>query len=393
MKFFSTKNIFLSLLAVACLGTGNAQAQEQEKGYDIYGFIRTDFFAQNRNCINAVNDLFSLYAAPEGNQPSAGMHSITTRMGSDFYAPGILGANQTIAKIEADFSGGSDYVWIRLRQAYTQLKWKNASLLVGQTWHPLFTQQIMPSTLNISTGSPFNPFNRSPQMRYNYYYQDFTLTAAAIYQTMYKSAGPNGNSIQYQKNAVIPNMFLGIDYLHENLRFGLGGDYKAIKPISTLPQLVHGFSGIVYGEYKKDDFRVSAKALYGQNLSDHNIIGGYYIDRFNQYTKYNSFAAYTNICYGNLHKLSLLAGYSANLGAQDEIINNGDFYGFGISNNKYIGDLYRISLGYTYNPDNWRIGVELEYHHVTWCEMALGQLVNPDRTDALRVGAAAVYFF
>lgn len=390
------KSHLISLVALLCfslIGHSDLQAQKEEKGYDIYGFIRTDFFAQSRNAINSVNDLFSLYAAPEGDQPSAGMHSITTRMGADFFAPGILGADKAIGKIEADFSGGSDFVWIRLRQAYTQLHWKNASLLLGQTWHPMFTQQIMPSTLNINTGSPFNPFNRSPQMRYNYYYQDFTLTAAAIYQTMYKSAGPIGNSIQYQKNAVIPNLFIGADYRLQDMRFGLGADYKAIKPIQELPQLLHAFSGLAYAEYKKDELCVSAKAVYGQNLSDHNIIGGYYIDRNNLYTKYNSFAAYTNLSYGSLHKLLFLAGYTANLGASKEITSNGNFYGFGISNNKYIGDMYRISLGYTYNPENWRIGMELEYNRVTWCEMALGQLVNPNRKDVLRLGLAALYFF
>ncbi len=371
-----------------------AQEETQEKGFDGYGFIRTDFFAQSHNCINSVNDLFSLFAAPEGNQPSAGMHSITTRMRADFFAPGILGANKAIGKIEADFSGGSDYVWIRLRQAYAQLKWKHSSLLLGQTWHPLFTSHIMPNTLNINTGSPFNPFNRSPQLRYNLYFQDFTLTAAAIYQTMYKSSGPQGNSIQYQKNAVIPNMFLGIDYGHDDLILGLGADYKAIKPIETNPALVHGLSGIAYANYQKDLFRISAKALYGENLSDHNIIGGYFVDSEGNYHKYQSFASYCNLVYGNLHKWSLLGGYSVNLGLQDKTTLGGTMYGFGISGGKIIKDLYRVSLAYTYNPTNWRIGLELEYNNVAWCDLAMGgKLINPTRKDVVRMDAAVLYFF
>ena len=383
----------LSMLVSALSLSAENNTQIQEKGFDIYGHIRTDFFAQSRNCINSVNDLFSLYAAPEGNQPSAGMHSITTRMGANFYAPGILGAKQSVGKIEADFSGGSDYVWIRLRQAYTQWQWEHASLLMGQTWHPMFTQHIMPGTLNINTGSPFNPFNRSPQLRYNSHFQDVTFTGAAIYQTMYKSQGPNGASIQYQKDAVVPNLFLGIDYKNKHFRTGLGGDYKAIKPMKEVDALVHGFSGIVYADYQKDLLRISAKATYGQNMSDHNIIGGYNIDERHNYHKFNSFAAYTNLCYGSLHKMLFLAGYTANLGATDEITSTGNFYGFGISNNKYIGDMYRVSLAYTYNPENWRLGVELEYNKVTWCEMALGQLVNPDRKDVVRLGMVAQYYF
>ena len=397
-KSFTGSLIAIAMMAGHLLSPNAMLAQETtEKGFDVYGHIRTDFFAQSRNCVNSVNDLFSLFAAPEGQQASAGMHSITTRMGADFYAPGVLGAKQAKGKIEADFSGGSDYVWIRLRQAYTQLQWEHSSLLLGQTWHPMFTSHIMPTTLNINTGSPFNPFNRSPQIRYNHHFQDLTLTAAAIYQTMYKSAGPKGNSIQYQKDAVIPNVFLGLDYRLNHLTFGLGADYKAIKPISEVNRLVHGFSGIAYADYQKDLFRASGKVLYGENLSDHNIIGGYYIDRNKEYHKYKSFATYANISYGQLHKAFLLAGYSANLGTQEKINSNGDFYGFGIYKgnlgNRYIGDLFRVSLGYTYNPTNWRIGIELEYNNVTWCELALAQLVNPVRHDVFRLDAAAVYFF
>lgn len=394
MKKIFIKWAFFALLLLTTSPESVAQ-ENQEKSRSFYGFVRTDFFAQSRNCINSVNDLFSLFAAPEGNQPSAGMHSISTRMGGDFSAPGIFGAQQTVAKMEADFSGGSDYVWVRLRQAYTQLKWERSALLLGQTWHPLFTSHIMPSTLNINTGSPFNPFNRSPQLRYNYYFQHFTLTTAAIYQTMYKSSGPKGNSIQYQKDALIPNMFVGLDYINKGLTLGLGADYKAIKPISEVDKLLHSFAGVAYINYKQDKFRASAKALLGENLSDHNIIGGYYIDRNFDYHKYTSFATYANITYGTLHHVSLLAGYSANLGTQERIKSNGDYYGFGVysAGNRYIGDLFRVSLGYTYNPSNWRIGLEVEYNNVNWCELALAQLVNPERHDVFRLGAAALYYF
>ena len=101
-KSFTGSLIAIAMMAGHLLSPNAMLAQETtEKGFDVYGHIRTDFFAQSRNCVNSVNDLFSLFAAPEGQQASAGMHSITTRMGADFYAPGILGAKQAKGKIEA----------------------------------------------------------------------------------------------------------------------------------------------------------------------------------------------------------------------------------------------------------------------------------------------------
>ena len=53
------------------------------------------------------------------------------------------------------------------RQAYVNLDWGKSAVLVGQTWHPLFGD-VSPQMLNLSTGAPFQPFNRSPQIRYRY---------------------------------------------------------------------------------------------------------------------------------------------------------------------------------------------------------------------------------
>ncbi len=389
------KKIYTACACSLLFAFGLAAQDVQDKGMHLYGHIRTDFFMQSRNSVNSSKDLFSLYAAPYGEQPSAGMHSVTTRIGSDFYTAGVLGANQALGKIEADFSGSSDNVLVRLRQAYVQLNWEHASLLLGQTWHPLSTIQIMPTTLNINIGSPYNPFNRSPQLRYQYEFQGWKATAAAIYQSYYKSNGPEGKSHKYQNDAMLPNLYIGIEKkLDGGYLLGLGTDFKALKPIESVNTLLYSYAGTAYAQYSKDLLKVSAKATYGQNLSEHNIICGYYIDRDNRMYNYQALAMYANAVYGKEHQLSMLAGYAVNLGAVGNIQRTGNYYGFGVSDDRCIGDMFRVSAAYMYRPNaSWKFGTELEFNQATWCEMVLGRFYNPLRKNVVRLTAAVVYLF
>ena len=51
----------------------------------------------------------------------------------------------------------------------------------------------MLEVFSLATGAPFNPFNRSPQVRYNYApIKGLSFTAAAIYQFQYGSLGLDG---------------------------------------------------------------------------------------------------------------------------------------------------------------------------------------------------------
>ena len=71
----------------------------------------------------------------------------------------------------------------------------------------------MPDVLNLSTGAPFQPFNRSPQIRYQYKANSrVQLTASVLWQLQYLSSGPKGMSEDYIKNSCIPEMFVGADF-------------------------------------------------------------------------------------------------------------------------------------------------------------------------------------
>ena len=95
------------------------------------------------------------------------------------------------------------------------LDWGKSAVLIGQTWHPLFGD-IFPQMLNLSTGAPFQPFNRSPQIRYQYKAGKVKLTASAIWQLQYTSSGPKGMSEDYIKNSCVPEFYVGADYTSGN---------------------------------------------------------------------------------------------------------------------------------------------------------------------------------
>lgn len=141
--------------------------------------------------------------------PNGSFYTFTSRLGLDVTGPDI-GKARSSAKIETDFGGFSgSNTMLRIRQAYVNLDWGKSAVLVGITWHPLFGA-VMPDVLNLSTGAPFQPFNRSPQIRYQYKANSrVQLTASVLWQLQYLSSGPKGMSEDYIKNSCIPEMFVG----------------------------------------------------------------------------------------------------------------------------------------------------------------------------------------
>jgi len=123
------------------------------------------------------------------------MLSVNTRLGFDITGTSVLGA-KTSGKIEADFAGfGTTYYVFRIRQAYMKLNWDKTELLIGQTWHPLFGN-VVPTTFSANAGAPFQPFNRSPQVRLKQNLSStLSFTAAALYEMQYCTQGPSGKQV------------------------------------------------------------------------------------------------------------------------------------------------------------------------------------------------------
>ena len=417
-----TKKIILILLLVNSLITFAQEAPS----YKFYGFVRSVYTLDSRKISSNAQELFSLYpmyrdlnASGEdlNATPSTSFTSVTTRFGFNFSIPThFMGATKANAKIETDFTGAPNFMILRLRQAYTQMQWEHSSLLVGQTWHPMFTFGTQPLVLSQNSGALFQPFNRSPQVRYDYLLKNIKLTAAAIYQMQYTSAGPDlitptaiTTTYAYQRNALFPEWYVSMEAKSEHIMVGLGGEYKTIMPnrhftdgfgvIRLNTNVLKTPALMLYGTWTSGKLIVSAKGVMGQNLSDLNLIGGYAITPDNKYIAYNSLSSFVHINYGVVHKVGLLGAFTKNLGPSKDVPAGSNFYGFGIDNantvsERMISNIYRITPTYSYNYENWKLGVEFEYTNAAWGNRsATGSIIHPERISNTRIFAILAYTF
>jgi hypothetical protein len=416
------KILFTLLLANVLI----LSAQDQPS-YKLYGFIRTDYTLDSRKILSSNQDLFSLYPMYTDKNtvgedlnatPSTSMTNITSRFGFNFSIPtDFLGAKKASGKIETDFSGSPGFTNLRLRQAFTQLNWEHSSLLVGQTWHPMFTTGVQPLVISLNGGALFQPFNRSPQIRYDYLIKSIRLSAAAIYEMQYTSYGPDASSLTtntsaytYQRNALLPECYVSIESKSSNWLVGLGGSYKSILPMRYQTDnlnvkhlnnnLLSTPAVMLYGSYSTGKFVASAKTILGQNLTNLNFLGGYAITPDFKYIPYNAVSSFIHLNYGVKHQFGLLGGYTKNLGPAENLPLGSTIYGLGIdkantASERIIGDVYRITPTYSYNYKNWKLGVEYEYTNANWGTRSIttGAVVPTERISNSRIYAILQYTF
>ena len=377
-------------------------AQNTSPNYKLYGFIRNDFYLNTRQNVEAIDGLFLMFPKPEekvggkdkNDVAQAEMLSVGSRIGVDITGADMLGA-KTSAKFETDFAGfGTNNYVLRIRQAYTKFNWEKSELLVGQTWHPMFGS-VIPVTMSLNTGSPFQPFNRSPQIRFK---QNLGKTAslmlAATYQLQYVSQGylstttsvsidadgklketktiNTGGSNTFMKNSLIPNLFVGTEFKTKQWLSGLGVDFKAINPSTNV--LNPSFSAVAYSQYVNPVFQIKAKAVWGQNLSDHLMIGGYGVSKYESdnktvasYTNFNTVSSWINAVYGKKMQVGIFLGISENLGTDEALAlstaNKFTAYGYGFydGSQQILDRLYRVMPHVSYNLPNLKFGLEYDY--------------------------------
>lgn len=389
-------------------------AQEQKAAFKFYGFVRNDFYYNSRQNEQSIDGIFHIMPKPVVLEDSkdknavseAVMISVASRLGLDVKGVDMLGA-KTSAKIEADFAGsGSTYFFLRLRQAYAKFNWEKSELLIGQTWHPLFGG-VSPSVVSLNTGSPFQPFNRSPQLRYVYKLNDvFSLSAAGIYQMQYTSQGPNGASTAYMKQAIVPDLFLGIECKTQYWIAGVGFDTKTIKPNADTS--ISSFSATAYTQYVKSKFQFRLKGLWGQNMSDYMLINGYGVSKIDEnsgkateYTNFNIFTSWLNIVYGSKWKVGMFAGFSQNLGTDKDLLETagvGEYTvysrGFYSDSQLFADQIYRVSAYVSYNLPKLSFGAEYNFTNVQYGKIQQnGRTKDNTWVDNQRVAANIIYHF
>ncbi|MBO5679937.1 MAG: hypothetical protein J6S11_08265 [Bacteroidaceae bacterium] len=368
------KTFILCLLSIVCF---NASAQDKAVKAEIYGFVRNYFTYDSRSCVQSNEGLFNMLPndiKPGTNGedlnaiPSVRFLSMTTRFGLNVTGPEIWGAKST-AKIESDFCGASSGTAfnLRIRQAYTKLAWEHSDLLVGQAWHPM-AGDLMPEVFSLATGAPFNPFNRSPQVRYNYTpVKGLSFTAAALYQYQYGSVGLDGKtSNTYSRYALVPELFVGVTAKGKHLTGMLGANASTIAPRVTandmlVDERLVSYSFMASGSLKVDDLSVRAKAVYGQNTSHMQQPTGFGIvetfdNGVNNYENMQLGSAWITMMYGKKLRYGFFAGWLKNYGSAGK-----DYKSLVVRNNLGMDQAYRFSPIVTYKVENMQIGLEYEH--------------------------------
>lgn len=406
------KFLFLFLPFVLSITT---YAQDKAS-LNFYGFVRGDVFYNSRKNAEGTDGIFYLYPlAPRldangkdlNKTANSNFATISTRVGLD--VKGIrIGTAQTTAKVEADFAGTGDMTFlVRLRQAYVNFNWENgSSLLVGQTWHPLFSN-LAPQVVNLSSGAPFHPFNRSPMLKYQFQKSDVTLTAAAIYQLMNKSFGPMGASSEYAKNGVLPEIFLGIDYqLSPTVRAGASYMFLSIKPrteslldeqIFKVNERVNSHTYDFHIAYETPLWYVAGKTMITSNMAHSNMLGGYGVKSVDaltgerKYTPSQHSTSWINLVYGKEWKFGVFGGFSKNLGTTDKLVSTTDIYGRGMD----IDRLLSGSVQCGYNHPHWSLSFEYNLTSAWYGDVSLdhGKIGNTNSATNHRLAGVFIYKF
>ena len=417
-------------LAFALLAAGTASAQKKHFDYKFYGQIRTDLFYNSRSNSETVDGLFYMYPKDEARDPngedlngipSGNFYTLYTRLGVDVKGPKLGHGIRPSAKVEVDFRGsGTSYSTVRIRHAYFNLDFKkHSSLLVGQTWHPLYGD-VAPDIMNLNMGAPYQPFSRAPQARYRFHQKNFQLTAAAIWQSQYLAVGPADNEVgtvgtkksqDFLKNGLTPEFYLGLDYKTPHLLAGVGLEMMSMTPRTTSDITKENSAGDTYSEtyrvheritslsyeahvkYQKESFLLAAKSVLGSNLTQTSTVGGYGITATDpvtgeqEYTPLKTSHTWVNVMYGKKLRGGLFGGYLKNLGATEKV--NG-LIGTGLD----LDQLATATAEVSYNLPNWKFGVEYSYCNAWYgSNDEKGKVVDTHRVDNHRIVAVALFQF
>ncbi len=387
------------------------------------GYINYEAYWDTRQVVGTDEDEFLLFPEPElldancddinakGQFTSV---AIQSRMRLEIDGPKIKHARSK-GVIEYDFIGQQEITNIlRMRHAYIELTWDKASLIAGQTWHPLYVPGVDPRTISFNTGSPIEVFARSPQIRLTYTPNvNLSLLFAASSELESLTDGPIGFSSSYLRNAVIPRLDFRLDtYLSEH-RIGADIDFKRIQPrlktdtgLKTREKL-SSVIATIYGSFQWDSMNTRTKFIFYQNATDMTMLGGYAVDSVNPTPDDQTYRNLNGISFWNDTEITKsktvipgwFIGFAKNLGARGPICQNvvdadgkvTDKRIFGIGTD--LNYLFRFSPRVLWKVKNFALGIELEYTRAGYGTIDCnGDVVCLDPVGNTRIMASLFYY-
>ncbi len=403
--------LFLTFMLALC---STVFAQETGLAFQLSGFVKTDIMFDSRQTYNFREGHFALYPLNESldankedinAKANFNMLSIQSRLTGKITGPDAFGA-KTGGMVEGEFFGTADgdINGFRLRHAYVTLGWGGTTLLVGQTWNPMFIAEAFPMVVSFNTGAPFQPFSRNPQIRLTHSTGDLALLFALASQRDFASNGPGSVvSSSYLRNSVIPDIYAQFRYKAAANLFGVGVEFKSLTPklyttagtrnYSTTSQIssfsVMGFDKIDFGTFTLADY-----VVWGGNLQDQLMLGGYGVKSVDaatgkeEYSTIDVFSVWADLYSNNKDvQPGIFVGYSENLGSKDNLL--------ALSGrlDPKIGSLLRVSPRIIFNSGKVRIAFEVEYTSAAFGTVDTNGKVKDTKNIANVRGLSAFYLF
>lgn len=375
---------FLSVFILAALTAGMASGAEKKDSrvqFKFGGRLDAQVFTDTYASKASYNGIFYYFPlAPEYNkygddirrESSLRFGVANTRLSGTVTAADILGATAR-AFVETDFLGsGNVFGVLRLRHAYISLDWKRSQLLIGQTNNLAVPEEIFPNTVAHGCGTPINPLSRIPQIRFTQRFGDIVRLTGAL--GMY--AGAEGEAQSY---GMIPDIALRLTVGNpKGSMIGFGGGFKSIRPRNLTADSVRtfkrmaAFNASMFGLCTfGGGHRLSAFAMWGQDLSTLNMLGGYGPrlrdtaagDQDYGYTATQAVAVWLNYEGKEMKRWQpgFFVGWTKNLGTGKEI----DLTKAAIPD-KGIDWYFRLSPRLWYNYWKLSFGLEYMYSLASW---------------------------
>ncbi len=392
------------------------EGNDKKPKVSLYGFVR-NYFTYDSHTVQAVNgglfhtlptdELLNARGEDLNQQSSMQWMAFTTRLGLNLQGPRLNEICTMSGKIEMDFCGYSSYTYLlRIRQAFMKFAWQKNMLTLGQAWHPMFNSDMMPGCAALATGSPFQPFNRSPQIRHDVRFgkdNGWRWTTDLIWMLQYTPVGPDSDeigakstaNIKFLNNSCIPELYFGIDHTGKKTIVGLGADMTSLKPRQTREEQMDAtetctvkssdratsISPMFYFQFKPSSkFKLMAKAVYGQNTAHLNMPSGYGLTKVDEKTGECEYAPlrmvstwvnpiWTSVSKnsGNITKISFFAGYQKNLGSKDGMMEEYVKYSaLQHKGGKTLDNCFRLCPTYTYTIKNFDMAFEYELTGATY---------------------------
>jgi len=397
-------------LALALAFSGGLPERAAAQSFDPSGFVKSEYLYDTRQVVAARESEFHLYPARESDvtdTDNLGGFSFFSRLGLGIHdLPEALGGTVT-GYFEADFFGptNDEVSTFRLRRAFVKMAWENRAVLFGQEWSPLFTLAAFPRTVATTTGAPFQPFARQPQIRLTLKPGALRFIGAAAWQRdAFVDIAFNGTpGIKQQQFAALPAWHGHVQYHGEGGRvIGAGAYLKALRPIPTNDRF---FTGAVqgYATIPTPTVDVRAKATYGADLTDHLMTGGYvYNVPTQEFHPLNIFSTWVDLNGKGTVAPGLYAGYLVNLGSREEVdtVPPGvDVVGPVVNSDATraptIDAIWRVAPRLNLNYGAVRFALELEVTSAQYASAVDGDFAPSGETNAVTNvrGNATVFLF